>query len=101
MFRDEELEVLRLRKELLVCQCDARRLLLLSECRRLRSPRFWLDEAGRHPLWTAGLATAAGALTVQALRRPRMILGGVGRLGRFLPALIPVLRLFAARKRGT
>ena len=108
MFWDAELEVIRLRKELLSGQCDVRRVLLLADWQRLRSTEFWLEEAGksagRHPLLTAGLATAAGAVAAQVLRRPGMILGAVGRLGRlgrFLPVLLPVWKHFYSKSRST
>ncbi len=98
MFGNEELEELRLGKELLVLECDARRLLLISEWRRLRSLNFWLDEAGqtarRHPWLTAALGVGAGVVAVQALRRPRQVLGWLGRLGGTLSALHSVRKFF-------
>ena len=97
MFGNEELEKLRLRKELLVLECDTRRLLLLSEWQRLRSPEFWLDEAGqaarRHPWLTTAMGVGAGVVGLQALRRPRRLLGWLGRLG----VVISTLRSFRSR----
>ena len=97
MFGNEELEKLRLRKELLVLECDTRRLLLLSEWQRLRSPEFWLDEAGqaarRHPWLTTAMGVGAGVAALQALRRPRRLLGWLGRLG----GVISTLRLLRSR----
>lgn len=91
MFGNEELEKLRLRKELLTLECDARRLLLILELRRLRSPALWFDEAGqaarRHPWLTAALGVGAGLVAVQALRRPRRVLRWLGRLGGTISAL--------------
>ena len=103
MFRDREIESLRLRKELLVCECDARRVQLVAEWQHLRSPQAWLDEAAQavsgHPLWTAGLAMAAGTLLVQALRRPGAVAGRVARLGRFMPVLLSVWKYLVAKRR--
>ena len=85
MFQTAELEQLRLRKELLVLKCDAHRMLLTAEWRRLRSPQSWWSEAGRsarkHPLLTAALGVGAGLIAIKVLRRPGAIIGWLGRLG--------------------
>jgi len=100
MFGNEELEKLRLRKELLVLECDARRLLLVSKWQRLQSPDYWLDEAGqaarRHPWLTAALGVGAGVVAFQALRRPGKVLGWLGRFGGALSTLHSV-RKFLTR----
>jgi hypothetical protein len=81
MLRKAELKHLRLQKKLLVLQSDANRLVLMSEWRRLRSLETWMNAAGdaarRHPVWTTALATATGALTVNALRKPGALAGGL------------------------
>ncbi len=98
MFGDEELEKLRLRKELLVLECDARRLLLVSEWQRLRSLEFWLDEAGRaarrHPWLTTALSVGTGVVAIQALRRPSRLFGWLGRLGGAISVLHSVRKFF-------
>ena len=98
MFGNEELEKLRLRKELLVLECDARRLLLLSQFQHLRSPDFWFDEAGqvarRHPWLTAALGVAAGVVGMQALRRPGAVLRWLGRLGGTLSTAAAIREFF-------
>ena len=104
MFQNAELERLRLQKDLLVLQCDAKRLLLAAEWQRLRSPENWMNEAGnlarRHPLWTAALATAAGAVAVQALRQPGGILGGLGRFGKMASVALSVWKMFREKNSG-
>ena len=98
MFGNEELEKLRLRKELLVVECDARRLLLVAGYQRLRSPDFWLAEAGRaarrHPWLTAALGVGAGVVGIQALRRPGALLRWLGRFGGTLSTLATVRKFF-------
>ena len=98
MFGNEELEKLRLRKELLVLECDARRLLLVSEWQRLRSPDYWLAEAGqaarRHPWLTTALGVGAGVAALQAVRRPRQVLGWLARLGGTISTLRSVRKFF-------
>jgi len=100
MFGNEELEKLRLRKELLVLECDTRRLQLISEWQRLRSPDFWLDEAGqaarRHPWLTTALGVGAGVVALQALRRPGKVLGWLGRFGGAI-STVRALRKFFTR----
>lgn len=91
MFGDQKLDSLRLRKELLVLECDARRLLLVAECRRLRSPDLWFGAAGqiarRHPWLTAVLGAGAGLITIQALRHSRRATGWFGRVSSGLAVL--------------
>lgn len=96
MFRHRQLADLERRKELLVLQCDATRSLLALECRRLKSPDWWLGEAGRfareHPLWTAGLGLAAGAVVARVATRPRQLAGWL-RLGvQALPTVFSLWR---------
>lgn len=97
MFQKAELERLRLQKDLLVLQSDANRLLLSADWQRLHSPENWLNAAGnlarRHPLWTAALATAAGVLTVKAVRKPGTVMGGMGRLGKLASTAFSVWKL--------
>lgn len=99
MFGDEELKQLRSRKELLALECDARRMLLVAECRRLRSPDLWLGEAGqaarRHPWLTAALGAGAGFAALQALRRPRRPAGWLGRVGGAVATVRLVRKLLA------
>ena len=103
MFQGKELEQLRLQKEQLVLQSDANRQRLISDWQRLQSPGSWMDEtlglARRHPLWFAGLATAAGALAVKILRQPRTLLTGIGRLGELASMAISVWRLLRRKRR--
>lgn len=102
MFQAAELERLRARKDLLVLQSEANRLRLTVECGRLRASETWLNKAGglaqRHPAWTAALATAAGALAVQALRKSGGIMGGLGRLGKMATVALSVWKLLRRRK---
>ena len=102
MLHKAELERLRLQKELLVLQSDANRLLLAAEWRRLSSPETWMNEAGnlarRHPVWTAALTAAAGALAVKTVRKPGLFAGGIGRLGGVGAMALSVWRMFKARK---
>ncbi len=103
MFQGKELEQLRFQKEQLVSQSDAHRQRLLDDWRRLQSSEVWLDEilgfVRRHPWWSAGLAAAAGALTVKTLRRPRTIINGIGRLGKMVPLALSVWRLLRRKRR--
>ena len=98
MFWNEELEVLRLRKAVLTCQCDVHRELLLTEWQRLHSPQFWVEAAGqaasRHPLGALGVAGAAGVLLTRVLRRPGSVLTWTGRLGGMLSTGLSLLGLF-------
>ena len=100
MLGDEELEKLRLRKELLALECDARRLLLFADWQRLRSPEFWLGAAGqsarRHPWLTTVTGVIAGVFALQAFRRPGKLIGWLGRLGGVLSTL-QSFRKFLAR----
>lgn len=103
MFQRKELEQLRLEKEQLGSQSDAHRLQLMSDWQRLQSPGLWLDEtrglARRHPLWSAGLATVAGALAVKTLRQPRKFIAGIGRLGELASVAFSVWRLLRRKWR--
>jgi len=100
MFGSEELERLRLRKELLVLECDARRVLLISEWQRWRSPGFWFDEAGqvarRHPWLTAALGVGAGIAVIRVVRQPRRALRWLGGPVGVISTL-QVIRKFFAR----
>ena len=103
MFQRKELERLHLQKEQLVLQSEANRQRLVSDWQRLQSPGLWLDEtmalARRYPWWIAGLAAAAGGLTVRVLRQPRLFLGGIGRLGKFVSVAFTIWRLFRRKTR--
>lgn len=103
MFQRKELEQLRLQKEQLVLQSDANRQRLMTDWQRLQSPGLWLDEtlglARRHPLWIAGLATAAGALAVKTLRQPHTLMAGIGRLGELASVAFSVWRLLRRKRR--
>jgi hypothetical protein len=103
MFGKAELEVLRLRRELLVLKSETDRLLLAAELQRVRSADYWLVETGRamrrHPVLTAILGGGVGLLAVQALRRPAATSGWLGRLGALSSTALSVWRLFAERKR--
>ncbi len=84
-------------------QSEAHRLQLLSDWQRLQSPEDWWDEilglARRHPLWIAGLATAAGALAAKTLRQPRTLMAGIGRFGELASVAFSVWRLFRRKRR--
>lgn len=101
MSRKSKLEQLRLEKNLLVLQSDANRLLLDSDWRRLRSPETWKNEAAslarRHPLWTAALAAGAGALAVNAMRKPASVTGLIGRFGNLVPLLLAGWKMFKGK----
>ena len=79
------LESLRLRKEVLVLQCDTHRLLLTAQYRQFRQPQFWMTNAGRsarqHPALAAAASLGAGLIAVQLFRKPRTILRLLGNLG--------------------
>lgn len=98
MFGDEELEKLRLRKEVLAVECDAYRVLLAAQCRRLRQPGFWMDEAGKavtqHPMLATVLGLGAGAIAMQTLRKPRSALGWLGKLSTVVSAVRAVRKFF-------
>ncbi len=102
MFHKTELERLRMQKDLLVLQGDLNRLVLATEWQRLRSPENWIHEAGnlarRHPLWTAGLAAAAGMLAVRLVRKPRSVLSGIGQLGELAAAAFSAWKVFRRAK---
>jgi hypothetical protein len=102
MFGKNELERLRIQKELLVMQSDVNRRLLAADWQRLRSPENWMIEAGRlarrHPLWTAALAAAAGMLAVRVVRKPGSILGGLGRVGKLASSAFTLWKLLRRGK---
>lgn len=104
MFRQAELERLRLQKELLVLRSDANRLLLAAQWQQVRSPQRWLEEAGqaarRHPLWTAALGLGAGILAVKALRRPTAAAGWLSRVGQLASAALALRKLFDRKDRA-
>jgi hypothetical protein len=101
MFQKAELERQRQRKELLVLQSNANRLLLAADWQRLRAPENWLNEAGnaarRHPVWTAALAAVAGVLVVKAVRNSGAITGLIGRLGNLAPLAFAVWKMFKGK----
>ena len=102
MFQKAELARLQARKELLVLESSANRLLLAAEWQRLRSPEHWRDEAGRlvrrHPMLTAALAAAGGLLAVRAVRKPSAVAGGIGRLGRMVSLAFSVWKLMRRQR---
>jgi hypothetical protein len=104
MFGKDELERLRLQKELLVLQSNANRLLLAGDFQRLRAPETWMTEAGslvkRHPVWSALLTAATGALVVQLFRKPGNILGGLGGLGGLGKLAATALSVWKLMRRG-
>jgi len=104
MFGRAELDSLRLRKELLVLKSDMDRLRLVAELRRLRSPEYWLVEAGntvrRHPLLATALGGGVGLLVVQSLRRPVAATGWLASLGTLGSTALSLWRLFTPTKRG-
>lgn len=98
MFGRTELEQLHLRKQQLAAQSEAYRSSLADDWRTLKSPDRWLDEVfgfvQRHPLGTTSLVAGAGVLAFKLLRRPRVFLGGVARLGKLVPLALSVLKIF-------
>ncbi len=97
MFQQSELARLQMQKDLLVLQSTANRLLLALEWQRVRSPDRWMDEAGgvmrRHPILTTAVAAAAGVLIVQTVRRPGVVVGGIGRLGKLASVAFSIWKL--------
>jgi hypothetical protein len=104
MFQKAELEHLRAQKDLLVLQSNAHRLALAAEWKQLRAAETWTSGArnliGRHPIWIAAAAALAGALTVQVVRRPSTLAGGIGRLGKFASLALAAWRLFRRKNPG-
>jgi hypothetical protein len=102
MFQGKELERLRLKREQLVAQSEANRMRWLSDWQRLRSPESWLNDffslAVRHPLSTTALATVSGLLTAKILRRPGQVLGGISQVGKLVPLMLALWRLFRMKK---
>ena len=84
MVRKTELEHLRLRRELLVLQCEANRLMLAAEWEQLQSREYWISEASklarRHSLWAGAFAAGAGLLVTKEVRRPGGKTGWLRRL---------------------
>jgi len=97
MFQKNELIHLQAKKDMLVLQSSINRLKLAADWQRLRSPEQWLHEAGRvakrHPMATAGLATAAGVMLVKALRNRGSMLGSLGSLGKVASLAFTVWKL--------
>jgi hypothetical protein len=97
MFQETELTRLQAQKDLLVLRSSVNRLQLAAEWQQLRSPQRWGEEAARllqrHPVWTAALATAAGALAVKAVRNPGAVSGGLGRLGKLATLAFSVWKI--------
>jgi hypothetical protein len=98
MFQRKELERLRLEKEQLVLQSEVNRRRLVSDWRRLQSPESWLGGflgfAGHRSLTIAALATAAGLLAAKILRKPGRVFEGIGQLGKLVPLILALWRLF-------
>ena len=84
-------------KALLVLQSKANRLSLAAEWERFRTPETWIAEtsrlARRHPIWTAVLAVAVGALTKSVGRKPEVLSGGFGRIGKVIALAITLWKL--------
>ncbi len=103
MFGKEQLKVLRLRKEMLVLKSGMDRVRLASDLHRVRSPEFWLVEAGnmarRHPVLTAALGGGAGLIAMRTLRRPVATSGWLERLGALGSTALSLWKLIADRKR--
>lgn len=97
MFQKAELNRLQQRKELLVVQSNAHRLLLRADWQRVRSPENWVGEAGRlarrHPVWVAVLSAVAGVAAVQAVRKPGSVTGGFEKLGRWASLAVSVWKM--------
>lgn len=102
MFGKVERERLRAQKSLLVLQSEINRLQLAADWQKIRSPRNWVNSAGgiaRHfPILTAVLSILTGALAVKALRRPGMILSGIGRLTKLASMVLAGWKLFREKK---
>ncbi len=102
MFRKDELASLKLQKDLLVLQSEANRLLIMSDCQRLRSPENWLrgmqTQAQAHPWGAAALAAIAGLVAVRTARRPGSVWRGVGNLSKLAVKAYSLWRLFRRNK---
>ena len=103
MLGKTEIDHLRRKKDLLVLQSEANRLVLMAEWKRVRSPEAWSNQAihlaKEHPIWTTALAVAAGALAAKSARRPGAVVGGLGRISRFVSLAFAVWGLFKKRTR--
>ena len=102
MFRKNELELLRMQKELLVTQGDVQRLLLAAEWRQLRSSKNWVGEscglARSHPIWVSLLGAAAGVLAIKAFSKTDEVSGVMGRMGKYASLALTAWRLFRRMK---
>jgi hypothetical protein len=98
MLRKAELDQLGSRKELLVRQCNAHRMLLAAEWRRLRSTESWRSEARssvrKHPMLAAALGVGAGLIAIRFLRRPSAVISWLGQLGGASSALWSIWKMF-------
>lgn len=85
MVGNKELEILRLRKELIAVESDILRHRLRDDAVKLVSPDFWLanafDSARRHPALTTAVSLGMGVASLNMLRRPGRAIGWLGRLG--------------------
>jgi hypothetical protein len=103
MFQGKELERLRLKKEQLVFRSDANRAQWISDWQRLQSRESWLDElfglAGRHPLPISALVTVVGVLAAKIFRNPGRVMERIGQVGRLIPLVLALWRLFRMKKR--
>lgn len=102
MFQGKELEELRLKREQLAFQCDANRERWISDWQRLQSPEHWLDQlfgfASRHPWPITALAAGAGVFMTAILRNPGRVFEGIGKLGKLVPLILALWRLFRMKK---
>lgn len=102
MFGKVEMERLKAQKSLLVLQSEVNRLQLAADWQKIRSPKNWVSSAGgmiRHfPILTTVLSTVAGALAVKTLRKPGMIMGGIGRLTKLASLALAGWKLFGEKK---
>jgi hypothetical protein len=105
MFQKAALAKLQAEKDMLVLRSSMNRLKLVVDGRKLRSPDFWVKEAGRvvqrHPMMTAALAAAGGILGVQAVRSRGPALGGLARLGKLASMAFNVWKMVRPSKAET
>jgi hypothetical protein len=103
MFQGKELARLHRKKEELVLRSDANRKQWMSDWQRLHSPEGWTDElfglAGRHPLPISALATVIGLLAAKIFRNPGRVMERIGQVGRLIPLVLALWRLFRMKKR--
>jgi len=97
MFHKAELARLQARKDLLVLQSTANRLILTAEWQRLKSPDYWREAVAetirRHPMVTTALTALGGLLAVRAVRKPEGLTGGISKLGRIASLAMMVWKL--------